>query len=204
MVLKEAYRYQNYLDRLINEAESYLTSRDFITTKEETHYRNKANTDASDETIIVPKKSDITATPMQIIDFIVKVLEEKNNLSKAIVEAKKTTEIDIDSSISMNKKYQEFITNLNYMNDVKPSEDIIIGTGYKINNVDGNQISYKYDINRVITIDYDRNDVKKLIKKYNKMCDEVSTKLDVIQITTEVKFNPIFEIGDSLEDVVLL
>ena len=31
MILKEAYRYQNYLNTLIRDAESYLMKKDFIT-----------------------------------------------------------------------------------------------------------------------------------------------------------------------------
>ena len=35
-----------------------------------------------------------------------------------------------------------------------------------------------------------RNDVKGLIKKYTKVCDEISAQLDMLLITTEVKYIP--------------
>lgn len=55
MILKEAYRYQNYLNTLIRDAESYLMKKDFITETKQTHNRNKVNPDATDETIEVQK-----------------------------------------------------------------------------------------------------------------------------------------------------
>ena len=141
-------------------------------------------------------------TPMQIVDFAVKVLEEKEKLSLAIVTAKKTTKIDIDHSIAMNKKRQEFVSSLNFMNGIKNRETKSRGTDYKFNQ-EGNQISYYYDIDEIITIDFDRNDIKGLIKKLTKQSDELSITLDGLLITTEVDYIPVLDINDSLEDIIL-
>lgn len=204
MVLKEAYRYQNYLTELIDEAERYLTKRDFITTTKQTHNRSKANPEAQNETLEVPSLYTVEFTPMNLVDFITKAITEKEKLSEAIVVAKKNTEIDIDASIALNKIKQGYISVLSSMSNIKSSEKKTRGTDYKINQVDGNQMSYYYDIEEVVSINYDRNDVKGLIKKLTKETDDVSMKLDAIQITTEVEYEPIWDIGDSLEDVVLL
>lgn len=203
MVLKEAFRYQNFLTNLINEAENYLQRRDFITTTKQTHNRNKANPDAQDETIEVPSNYSVEFSPMDLVEFIVKAIKEKEKLSNAIVSAKKNTEVDIDASIALNKVKQEYISVLSSMANTKASEKKTRGTDYKINQIDGNQMSYFYDIDEVVSINYDRNDVKGLIKKLSKESDEISTKLDVIQITTEVKYIPVWDMDDSLEDVVL-
>lgn len=203
MVLKEAYRYQNYLTELIDEAKRYLTKRDFITTTKQTHNRNKANPDAKDETIEVLSPYTVEFTPMNLVDFITKAIVEKEKLSEAIVLAKKSTEIDIDAAIALNKVKQGYIFILSQMANTKASEKKIRGTDYKINQIDGNQMSYYYDIDEVTSINYDRNDVKGLIKKLTKETDEVSMKLDTIQITTNVVYKPLWDIGDSLEDVVL-
>lgn len=204
MVLKEAYRYQNYLNDLICDAQSYLIRKDFITTTKQTHNRNKVNRDATDEVVDVAKSYTVEFSPTNLVDFIVKAINEKQRLSDAIVAAKKTAEIDIDSSIAMNKVKQGYVVILNNMANTKPSERKTRGTDYKINAIDGNQMSYYYDIDEVVTIDYDRNDVKALAKKLSKEADEVSTKLDIIELTTKVDYEPTWDIGDSLEDVVLL
>ena len=201
MVLKEAYRYMNYLDSLLNATRVYLTDTDFITNTQQTHYRSKANQEAQDEVIQVPKPYNVTFTPMQLVDFVVKVLAEKEKLSFAIAEAKKTTDLDIDHSIAMNKKKQEFVSILNTMNGVRSTERLAKGSAYKFNQ-EGNQVNYFYDINEVVTIDFDRNDIKGLIKKYTKECDEVSAKLDLLLLTTEVNYTPIWDINDLLEDII--
>ncbi len=211
MILKEAYRYQNFLDRLLSEAQSYMNSETFITNVKQIHHRKKANPAAEDEVIeeVAKKKLNDTYnsmpvdfTPMQIVDFAVKALEEKEKLSLAIVTAKKTTKIDIDHSIAMNKKRQEFVSSLNFMNGIKNRETKSRGTDYKFNQ-EGNQISYYYDIDEIITIDFDRNDIKGLIKKLTKQSDELSITLDGLLITTEVDYIPVWDINDSLEDIIL-
>ena len=145
---------------------------------------------------------DMVCSPGGTTIEAVKVLEEKEKLSLAIVTAKKTTKIDIDHSIAMNKKRQEFVSSLNFMNGIKNRETKSRGTDYKFNQ-EGNQISYYYDIDEIITIDFDRNDIKGLIKKLTKQSDELSITLDGLLITTEVDYIPVLDINDSLEDIIL-
>lgn len=202
MVLKEAYRYQNYLESLINKASGFLLSKDFTTSTKETHNRKKSNPDAENETITVAKSQDLEFTPTNLVDFIEKAISEKEKLSNAIVDAKRHTEIDIDSSISLNKIKQNYMNILNNMAKTKSSESIKRGSDYKFNN-EGEQVSYYYSIDSVTTIDYDRNDIKKLIKKYKKETDEISTKLDVIELTTKVDYTPVWDVDSDLEDIVV-
>lgn len=202
MNLKESYRYANYLDRLLETASMYLTHLEFITTTKQMHIRSKANSEAADETLILPKPYDVDFTPMQLIDFSVKVIAEKELLAEAIASAKSKTEINIDNAISMNKKKQSFINVLNNMANTKANTKTVQGYGYKFN-AEGNQTKYYYDIEETTTIDFDRNDVKALIKKYSRNCDDISAKLDAIEINTIVDFTPKWDVNDSFEDVVI-
>lgn len=202
MNLKESYRYANYLDNLLDNAYSYLRNKGFITTTKQNHLRSKANSDAQDEVVDVQKPYDVEFTPNNVIDFIVKVIDEKEGLSNAIALAKSNTEINIDNAVAMNKKKQGFVNALNGFVNIKPSVKTTQGSGYKFN-AEGNQTRYYYDIEETTTIDFDRNDVKALIKKYNKICDEVSAKLDEIEITTVVEFTPKWDINDTFEDIVV-
>jgi hypothetical protein len=203
MTFKEAKRYANFLDGLLSKAYGYLYNKGFITTTTEEHLRSKADPDAQDETVTVQKPYDVDFMPNNVINFVVKVLNEKEALVDAIAKAKAQTEINIDNSISMNKKKQGFIDILESMANIKPSEKQKQGYGYKFNAQDGNQIKYFYDINEVTSIEFDRNDVKNLVKKYRKECDAVSSKLDAIDITMVVDHEPIFDISDKFEDLVL-
>lgn len=202
MNLKESYRYANYLDTLSNTAYRYLQNRGFVTTTKQNHLRSKANNEAVDEVIEVQKPYDVDFTPNHVIDFVVKVITEKESLVDAIAKAKSGTEINIDNAVAMNRKKQNFVSVLNSIANLKPSEKITQGTDYKFNQQDGNQIRYYYNIEETTTIDFNRNDVKALIKKYSKECDDVSAKLDAIEINTIIDFVPKYDITDTFEDLV--
>lgn len=201
MVLKEAYQYQNYLTSLIDEAKRYLSAKDFVTETVQKHYRQKVNIDAENETVVVKSSYNVDFEPSDLLDFIMKALAEKQKLSDAIVAAKRSVDIDIDAAISMNKYKQTFMTTLQRMADIRSTETEARGTDYKFD-VNGEQKAYCYPVSQETTIKFDRNDVRCLIKKLRKETDEVSTKLDTIQITTEVKYCPIWAVGDTLEECV--
>ena len=66
------------------------------------------------------------------------------------------------------------------------------GVGYVFNK-EGNQTTYRYDIERVKTIDFDRNRVRKLIKKLQKKADKVSNEIDVALLSTNVNYKLPFD-----------
>lgn len=202
MNLKESYRYANYLDRLLMTADTYLRNKGFVTTTEQNHLRSKANPDAQDEKIAVQKPYDVDFKPNDIIDFVVKVINEKEKLFSSIADVKTRTEINIDNAVAMNKKKQSFVNTLNSIVSIKPSETQSMGKDYKFD-INNEQKPYSYQIISKTSIDFDRNSVKGLIKKYNKECDEISSKLDEIEITTQVNFTPLFDVNDSFEDLVV-
>lgn len=201
MNLKESYRYANYLDGLLSTAYTYLHNKGFVTTTIEEHLRKNSNPDVENETIEVQKPFDVEFKPNNVIDFAVKVIEEKEKLSNAIAAAKSSTEIDIDNAIAMNKKKQGFVSVLNGIADIKPSEIKTTSKGYKFD-INGEQKPYIYDVNRKTSIDFDRNDVRNLIKKYLKETDEISAKLDLIEITTIVDFEPTWDVNEKFEELV--
>lgn len=202
MNLKESYRYANYLDRLLITADTYLRNKGFVTTTEQNHLRSKANPDAQDEIVAVQKPYDVDFKPNDIIDFVVKVINEKEKLFSVIADAKARTEINIDNAVAMNKKKQSFVNTLNSIVSIKPSETQSMGKDYKFD-INNEQKPYSYQIISKTSIDFDRTSVKGLIKKYNKECDEISSKLDEIEITTQVSFTPLFDVNDSFEDLVV-
>ena len=201
MNLKESYRYANYLDGLLSTAYTYLRNKGFVTTTVEEHLRKQSNPDVENETIEAQKPFDVEFSPNDVIDFVVKVIEEKEKLSESIAEAKGTTEINIDNAIAMNKKKQGFVSVLNGIADIKPSETKTTSKSYKFD-INGEQKPYVYDVNRKTSIDFDRTDVRNLIKKYLKETDEISAKLDLIEITTQVDFTPTWDMNEKFEELV--
>lgn len=201
MILKEAFRYQNYLSLLLSQAMNYLSCESYITTTIQSHNRTKVNPDAQDEKITIQKPYNVIFEPNDLIDFVVKVIEEKEKLSNAIAESKRTLEFDIDAAMSINKMKQEFIQTLRRMAVIKSTELEKEDTSYKFNN-DGDQVSYRYPVKEVKTIDYDRNTVKSLISKFKKETDKISTERDRIDIMIEVNYDPIWEVDTPLEDIL--
>ena len=90
---------------------------------------------------------------------------------------------------------------LNGIADIRPSETKTTAKGYKFD-INGEQKPYVYDVNRKTSIDFDRTDVRNLIKKYLKETDEISAKLDLIEITTQVNFAPKWDINEKFEELV--
>ena len=201
MNLKESYRYANYLDGLLSTAYTYLRNKGFVTTTVEEHLRKQSNPDVENETIEVQKPFDVEFKPNDVIDFVVKVIEEKEKLSESITKAKNTTDVNIDNAIAMNKKKQGFVSVLNGIADIKPSEIKTTSKSYKFD-INGEQKPYVYDVNRKTSINFDRNDVRNLIKKYLKETDEISAKLDLIEITTQVDFTPTWDVNEKFEELV--
>ena len=54
MILKEAYRYQNFLTNLISNAQTYLGNGSFVMTTTQKHMKSKANPEASDDDLEGP------------------------------------------------------------------------------------------------------------------------------------------------------
>ena len=202
MNLKESYRYANYLDSLLNTAYTYLRNKGFVTTTTENHLRSKVNADAQDEKIEVQKPFDVDFTPNQVIDFVVDVLAEKEALVDAIANAKACAEINIDNAIAMNKKKQGFVGVLNSLANIKPSEKQRNGSDYKFN-AEGNQVQYYYTVVETVGIDYDRKSVRLLSKKLLKETDEISAKLDAIEINTILDFEPRFDVNSTFEECIV-
>ena len=144
----------------------YLQNKGFVTTTKQNHLRSKANSEATNEVIDVQKPYDVDFTPNNIIDFAVKVISEKEALVSPIAIAKASTEINIDNAIAMNKKKQGFVRVLNELANFKANEKITTGRAYKFD-INGEQKPYFYEITETTSIDYDRSDVKALIKKYS-------------------------------------
>ena len=108
----------------------------------------------------------------------------------------------MDSSYAMNKTKQSLAKVFKTMAGRKATETEKQGRDYKFN-VNQEQVAYTYTIKEVTKLDYDRNVVKALAKKLAKETDEVSTKLDKLELTTEVDFEPKYDMNDTLEDIVV-
>ena len=87
--------------------------------------------------------------------------------------------------------------------EVGPHHDVVKndGMGYCFNK-EGNQVSYRYDIKYITTIDFDRNYAKSTSKALSSKMDEVSSDIDALKINTTVDFEPMFDPNESIEEIL--
>ncbi len=203
MNLKESFRYQNYLNKLFGAASSYLSSNGYMTVVKQTHLRKKVNQDAEDEEQIVSTERPYDCKDNNvIIDFFMDVVREKDELSAAISSAKKSLSFDLDAEIASNKYRQMAASTLQRVADLKSSDRITRGAGYKFN-AEGNQVAYQYDVKEVTTIDFDRNKVKYMVRKLLEQSDNASTEADKCMVSVEIDFEPKYNLQDSVDDAIM-
>ena len=98
-----------------------------------------------------------------------------------------------------NKSRRAFLSTLQGLASRKSSHELRKGEGrgYVFNN-DGNQTAYCYDIDRIMTIDYDRNKVRAMVKELTQTADAVSIKIDEALLTTKVDYKPKFDLAGDI------
>ena len=161
MNLKEAFQMQKTLSRLLEEAAAYLDDTDNIMTVTEKHLCSK----------VVPEQKD----------------EEYDG--SAITAAKAAMPLNFDTAAEENKARRRFLRTLVHMAEQRSESKLrrSMGKGYVFNK-EGNQTPYRYDIEIVRTIDYDRTAVRRMQDALAKTAADTSRALDDALVSTQVDY----------------
>lgn len=199
MNLKESFRYQNFLENMMAEAGSSLTSREHSLTVTKTHLRNKSNYEAQD----VVETVDVGEFYMNddVLSFMLLLVEERQKLTDAIGRAKASVGFDIDAAVETNKFRQTVAARTKAMLRFVPSKRIEQGRDYKFN-VEGNQTPYLYEIEVETTEAFDRGRAKSVVREIMLQADKASAEIDSALINTQVEYEPPFNVNDSFDDVM--
>ena len=204
MNLKEAFRYQNKLQSMMIEAEGILSRDQNITKVKNTHLRSKVMPEAEDETTVEMPSTEYSDQITGIAEFLLFLLSEREKLAVAICKAKATLDLPagLDGEVGLNSKRQEVANLFRHMTSLRGSEALIAngGTGYRFNN-EGNQVTYRCDVKRVVTINFDRNKIRKMCSDLSKKSDAVSAALDAALVNTQVLYKAPFDVGETFSDV---
>ena len=202
MNLKEAFRFQNKLGALMEDAQGILCREANITKVENTYLRKKVFDGAENETVVDTPPTEFAGQITDVVRFLMHLMTEREKLSKAIHDAKNTLPMDMDSEVGLNVRRQEIARVLKRMADVRNSEVLINGggTGYRFNQ-EGNQVTYRCDVKRVTTINFDRKVVKNFAAEMNRRADAVSAQLDRCLVNTEVDYKAPFDVNDSFAEI---
>ena len=203
MNLKEAFRFQNKLQSMMDEGQSILGSTANITKVQNTYLRKKVMTEAENETTIDAPATEYSEQITLVAEFLLHLLSEREKLSVAIFQAKAGLNLPagLDGEVSLNNKRQEVAGLFRRMAGLRSSEVLIPngGTGYRFNN-EGNQVSYRCDVKRVTTINFDRNKIRKMCGDLSKKSDEVSAALDSVLVNTQVEYTVPFDVNDTFAE----
>ena len=201
MNLKEAFRYQNKIQSLMGDVMWTLGNDSNVTKVENIYLRHKVNPEAEDESVMEAADSEYSDRITDLAKFVLFLLEEKEKLSYAIREAKNALPIDMDSEVSLNSARQSVAAAFSKMNGIRSSEQIISngGVGYKFNG-EGNQVSYRCDLKKVTTINFDRNFIRSRLMELNKKADEASANVDRCLVNSTVEYDPPFDVNSSFAD----
>lgn len=201
IILKEAFRYQNLFNSLIDSATYYLASpKNYMVITEE-HHRSDIVPEAKDETKDNLADRTLNVSPEIVVKFMLNLFHEKEKLSDAINTAKIKYCPEMDMIMSLNKTRYVISKVLKNMTKTKDRESIVKGTSYTFN-AEGNQTQYVYDIKQTQKADFDRYAVKKESYELSKDADEISNQIDRWLSTVTVEYESPFDLNDSFEELV--
>lgn len=202
MNLKEAFRFQNKLQNLIDHTASTLKDENNVLRTKNTTLHKKVIPTAENETARMETNTEFSDSMTEMAGFLCYLLSQQETLSKAIRMAKAKLPIDMDSELSLNRKRQEIASVFDWMGTLRNSELLVpnAGSGYRFN-VEGNQVSYRCDLLRVKTLNFDRKKVCGYQKQLTQKADEISTQIDQCMVNTPVDYTPPFDVNDRFADI---
>ena len=203
MNLKDAFRAQNKIQALMEEASYILQDQENILKVTTTHLRSKVMPEDRDAVIEDAAPSEYAAHINGVAAFLMAMLGEREKLSAAIHDAKARLPLDMDSETGLNRVRQGLANTFRRMTALRNGEVVLAGggKGYRFNG-EGNQVTYRCDAKRVTTINFDRNKIRGMATELGRKADEISAQVDRCLVNTEVDYVLPFEMNDTF-DVIL-
>lgn len=203
MNLKDAFRAQNKLQAMMDEAVCILQDHGNILKVTTTHLRSRVMDGTQDAVIEEAAPSEYAGSINDVAAFLMDMLAEREKLSAAIHAAKAALPLDMDSETGLNRVRQNLADTFRRMTALRNSEVLLAGggSGYRFNG-EGNQVGYRCDAKQVTTINFDRNKIRGMATELGRKADAVSTQMDQCLVNTEVDYTLPFEMNDSF-DVIL-
>ena len=134
MNLKDAFRAQNKLLSIMNEASAILQEDGNVLKVTTTHLRSRVMPDAKDAVIVRQAPSEYADHINAVAAFLMAMLAEREKLSAAICAAKARLPLDMDSEVGLNRVRQTLAETFRRMTALRNGEVILTsgGTGYRI------------------------------------------------------------------------
>lgn len=204
MILKEAFTYQNVLTAFVNKIIGMLSDTNYTVVTKQEHRRDKsksANAEDWKMEVVQPVR-EYNIPAEKLITMLEDIAKEKMNLAVAIDVCKHTSPVSMDVLVEQNKLRSRLQSIFQHLGELKGGEKEFFSSDFTFN-ADGNQILYQYPVKEVTTIDFPRNTVKALQKKYTAEAAAVSLDIDKMQLTAELEdFTPRWTSTTTFDDLV--
>ena len=200
MNLKESFRYQKFLDKLLNEALCSFSESNHVFKTTKTHLCKKANPEADNRVEVVEVEPFVDNNT--VLAFAQFLLRQKYILCRVIENTKSSIpDICIDAEVQANKFRQDISRTINSVLSYRTNSRTEAGYAYKFN-AEGNQVRYAYDIETTYEDIFDRKEAKAIAKELIVEADNTSQAIDLAMVNTAVKYKAPFDVNDSFEDAV--
>ena len=200
MNLKESFRYQNFLEKMMGRACLSIRTESHSLKTTKRHLKSKANPEVDDLTEVVECEKAFTPND-DVIAFMEWLVNEREKLTTAIEEAKASVDFNINAAIETNKFRQRLNDAIKEMLTYSASKKIEQGRDYKFN-AEGNQTPYYYDVEITTEEAYARDSAKKVMKDMASASDRVSNEIDAAMVNTVVNYEPVYDINETFDDVI--
>lgn len=200
MNLKDAFRYQKFLNKLSEDAICSITSRENCLRTTKTHKRSLVKLDADDYVETIDNENPFTVD--DLIAFMKELSIEKGYLTCQINIAKSSCGFDIDSLIESNKINQNLCKAIKTALSIIPFSYTEKAKDYKFD-INGIQIPYCYDVEIDETRIFDGDKAKAIMKNTIANCEEKSKVIERMMINTEVNYSATYDVNDDFDDIVV-
>ena len=208
--LKESFRTLVYIDKTISSLTSYLSNKNNSISVIEQHWKEKSNPEAKNEeldTTTIKEYPD--ASTINIINLVQNLIAEKTKLEISVelakrdivIQTKGNDNLSLDSAISNAKQSRNLANVLNSLINIKTDEKKTVAQGFKFN-INGEEVSYRYDVVITKTINFDRNIVSDNYKSLLEKADKLSISIEKSMMDEIVEYEFPYSIHDSTADIV--
>lgn len=199
MNLKEAFRYQNFLTKMVDDAVCRLSNDDYLVSTTKLHRFSELGDGREDETEELEPVYNVPAKT--VISFISRIAREKEDLSEAIAAAKRGVTDDIDVLREVNIAIRSACRGLEYAARAKTVKKKTQEMTYRF---DANGVQqpcrYSVDVTKEPAVDVDN--VRTELSRLRAEADKNSEAIDLAMVTTKVAYVPIFDVNDSYDNVI--
>ena len=207
--LKESFRILTFIDKTISSLTSYLSNKNNSISILEKHLKEKSNPEAKDEELDMTTIREYKdASTVDIIQLVKMLISQKAKLEIAVENAKRTLIIEsdinkfsLDSAISNAKQSRNLANVLDNLIKIKSEETKRQGQAFRFN-LNLEETPYRYDINVVKTVDFDKDIISKNYKDLLNITDKLSISIEKAMMEEIVEYEFPYSIHDSISDIV--